>query len=562
MRRTILSLSLFCSAILSACGGETAAITDSGGSSSAGTASTGQVGSTTAPTTGATATVTDSGGSGAVSDSATGEGSSSGVATDGASTTDTGGSTGEPPPKPAICGDGVLDDGEACDDGNDIPTDGCTNLCTLPACGDGVTQMGEDCDAGADNGPGQACKADCTMNVCGDGDKGPGEGCDDGNMVDDDACGNDCALASCGDGKLQMGEQCDDGNLINTDACTNACTDAACGDGFQQGQEQCDKGNDNSDNGDCTSACKNAFCGDSLIWAAKETCDDGLDKNGPGQLCNGDCQKNVCGDGDKSPLEECDVKNGTCTPTCKLNKCGDKFVGAGETCDDGNFVNGDGCSMLCQKEVKCGIKLYKCGNGLDDDKDGKIDLLDPECTSPCDDDEGSYQTLLPGQNMDCKSDCYWDADSGVGNDNCQWNLKCDKQNPGKDIGCAYNAGEKMCTPQVPQLCLDVCVPLIPNGCDCFGCCQIAGQFYYLNSNPQCNLNNLAACNHCTFFPQCANPCDKQACEVCFGEDVDDLPPECNDTPKCDVGVTPCETLADCPGGQFCQTGCCVDIVPQ
>ena len=32
-----------------------------------------------------------------------------------------------------ICGDGILDVGEACDDGNDIDDDGCANDCTLPA---------------------------------------------------------------------------------------------------------------------------------------------------------------------------------------------------------------------------------------------------------------------------------------------------------------------------------------------------------------------------------------------------------------------------------------------
>jgi cysteine-rich repeat protein len=181
-----------------------------------------------------------------------------------------------------------------------------------------------------------------------------------------------------------------------------------------------------------------------------------------------------------------------------------------ETCDDGNKINGDGCSVNCVAELKCDGKLYKCGNGLDDDADGKIDLKDPECTSPCDDDEKSFQTSLPGQNLDCKSDCYWDANSGAGEDKCDWNLKCDPQNPGDDIGCKYDPGQKMCMMTQGDPCLDFCVPLIPNGCDCFGCCEISGKFVYLNSNPQCNLANLAACNSCTFNEQCANTCDARA----------------------------------------------------
>jgi len=39
---------------------------------------------------------------------------------------------------------------EACDDGNQIDDDGCTNACTLPACGDGIVQAGEACDGDSD----------------------------------------------------------------------------------------------------------------------------------------------------------------------------------------------------------------------------------------------------------------------------------------------------------------------------------------------------------------------------------------------------------------------------
>ena len=360
------------------------------------------------------------------------------------------------------------------------------------------------------------------------------------------------------------GDVHDNGNDVDTDACTSACTKAACGDGFTQPPESCDDGNANSDAGACTGNCTLAECGDGLVYAGQEECDN-ANNNGPGQACLGTCLKNVCGDGDKGPGEQCDLgaqnsNTGKCHLNCTLDVCGDKFVGPTETCDDGNKINGDGCSVNCIAELKCNGKLYKCGNGLDDDGDGKIDLKDPECTSPCDDDEKSFQTSLPGQNLDCKSDCYWDANSGAGEDKCEWNLKCDPLSPGDDIGCAYDKNLKMCTMTQPDPCLNFCVPLIPNGCDCFGCCEIAGKFYYLNSNPQCSLNNLGACNSCTFNKQCANSCEPAQCEVCFGQDVNDLPPECNDTPSCDNGL-PCLDETDCPGFNFCQTGCCVEIAP-
>ena len=51
------------------------------------------------------------------------------------------------PAEGAICGDGVIESGENCDDGNDNPTDSCTNQCSPPACGDSVVQSPEQCDA-------------------------------------------------------------------------------------------------------------------------------------------------------------------------------------------------------------------------------------------------------------------------------------------------------------------------------------------------------------------------------------------------------------------------------
>ena len=40
----------------------------------------------------------------------------------------------------ASCGDGIVQTGvEACDDGNNIDTDACTNSCEAATCGDGIT---------------------------------------------------------------------------------------------------------------------------------------------------------------------------------------------------------------------------------------------------------------------------------------------------------------------------------------------------------------------------------------------------------------------------------------
>jgi hypothetical protein len=77
--------------------------------------------------------------------------------------TTTGTDTGTTDP-PAGCGNGVLDDGEECDDGADNgPEAACYENCTQNVCGDGVVSPDEACDLGADNGPDNGCSTECAL---------------------------------------------------------------------------------------------------------------------------------------------------------------------------------------------------------------------------------------------------------------------------------------------------------------------------------------------------------------------------------------------------------------
>ena len=100
-----------------------------------------------------------------------------------------------------FCGDGTLDPGEECDDGNNVDGDGCSADCTVEGfCGDGVLDPGEECDDG-NNVDGDGCSANCTVEgFCGDGVLDPGEECDDGNNVDGDGCSANCTVERAGDG--------------------------------------------------------------------------------------------------------------------------------------------------------------------------------------------------------------------------------------------------------------------------------------------------------------------------------------------------------------------------
>ncbi len=203
------------------------------------------------------------------------------------------------------CGDGVLDPGELCDDGNTKDTDTCTSICEPARCGDGHVQ--------------------------------PGEACDDGNKNDIDGCTNSCTPpTNCGDNFVDPGELCDDGNQDPTDECTSLCKPASCGDGFVHDDvEACDDGPNNADDAACTASCAVAFCGDMLVQTGLETCDDGNDDD-----------------------------TDDCTALCAEAFCGDGIVHAvNEVCDDGNDIDTDGCSNECVPPRRVFIMFPVPGTG-------------------------------------------------------------------------------------------------------------------------------------------------------------------------------------------------------
>ena len=93
------------------------------------------------------------------------------------------------------CGDGTVDPGEVCDDGNTTSGDGCSADChSTEACGNSVVDVAshEQCDDG-NTTAGDGCSADCHLEYCGNGKLDPGEACDDGNNHNGDGCSGDCA---------------------------------------------------------------------------------------------------------------------------------------------------------------------------------------------------------------------------------------------------------------------------------------------------------------------------------------------------------------------------------
>ncbi|MEZ4381257.1 MAG: hypothetical protein R3A79_07900 [Nannocystaceae bacterium] len=257
-----------------------------------------------------------------------------------------------------------------------------------------------------------------------------------------------------------------------------------------------------------------------------------------------------------------DSPTGGSTTTGDATSTGDATTTTGVTSGEGSETATTG-GLECTP-VECNGKLLACGDCIDNDNDGKTDSEDVECISPCDDDEGSFATGLPGDGKDpCKQDCFFDGNSGSGDDGCNWSLKCDPENPGAPE-CPYDPDAK-CQDQQPQKCMESCQP--PPGCDCFGCCgvykdgELANVFLGADG---CSLDNFDACAPCTPVDNCFPlPCDPEACQPCINQP---LPPEC-DVFECPEGLGNCEVNSDCVGDPdtdlYCdqEVGCC-KIVPK
>lgn len=266
----------------------------------------------------------------------------------------------------------------------------------------------------------------------------------------------------------------------------------------------------------------------------------------------------------------------------------------------------------------CQGHTYQCGDCIDNDNDGLVDMQDPDCLGPCDGNEAGFDLLIPGGTgtAPCKLDCYFDQDTGSGNDECYWDHSCDPYSVAPNYypqgsACSYTPGAVIPPTALTceelelnqrQTCLDFCLPLVPNGCDCFGCCELpaeSGNYVWLGSwdlesgsskEGTCTLETQAdptKCHPCTPVEGCLNECGH--CELCLGKT--ELPPDCYGTPPdggtggtagaggtggsggsgtggtggepcggqvCPPGSDPCGLWCQppCPTGYFCLTGCC------
>lgn len=279
---------------------------------------------------GASASSGSTGGAPSASTSSSASGGSGGDAGNGGSGP---GGAGGATPMPPVCGDGLVNAPEQCDDRNTTAGDGCEANCkrTLPVCGDGDVEAGELCD----DGPADKCSATCAFDAA----KAP-------------VCASAVDLA---DPKLVMQD-----GLVTTYAGTTvggpkafgtaSCTQKSLGAAVRlhrftapkRGQYRFE-----------TVATPGGLA-DTVVWAYAD--------------CLDTTAAAVCVDdvgGEKMPAFSAYLPKGVSLfvvvggvgsgaytlKMTQLSSCGDGALGDGEICDDGNESDGDGCSSKCAPEL-------------------------------------------------------------------------------------------------------------------------------------------------------------------------------------------------------------------
>ena len=502
-----------------------------------------------------------------------------------------------------LCGNGDMDVGETCDDGNQIDEDDCRADCQINVCGDGKRDMQgdvqEECDelGGADSA---TCDNDCTLPRCGDNHTNAmftpvgaprGEQCDDGNVNSGDGCSADCASdESCGDNYVNddlpttgaacltatgagtnCPEVCDDGNQIAGDGCSPNClSEESCRNGILDASggpanppERCDDGNvDDTDT--CRNNCQAGFgCGNGTVDndgagpGLDEECDNGLGgisagPAGDSLACDRDCSVPICGDGlvNDAASEDCDpnavgANVDSCNADCSIPACGDgkvtrAFTPVGATGPE----QCDDMNTTAGDGCSATCQIETCGNGVTEAINGE------QC------DDGNLMDLDA-----CRNTCQFPrCGDGVASasEACDTNGNSQSCNIDCSIpACGDGKVNRSFTPSGatgPEQCDDMNTTA---GDGCSATCQIEtcgnGVTEAINGE-QCddgNLMDLDACRNTCQFPRCGDGV-ASASETC---DTNGNSQTCNldcSAPACGDGkLNPSFTPSGGPGPEQC-----------
>lgn len=243
---------------------------------------------------------------------------------------------------------------------------------TSSQCGNAIVNAGEECDSGPSNGLGPDCTVNCTNVRCGDGivTRSVGEECDSGTGATTQSCGRVCGQPTCD----ANGANCAGGCKWKIVACTGTGSSASSKVSSSASSLAAESGSSVPATATGSSSSSKVPPPSSLpgssLPGSSATALSSSSRPVASSVASSPRPSSAPAATVSSALSSASIRSATggvvpaSSAASSIERfqavCGDGWIHAPEACDDGNLLEGDGCTAKCAKGPHV---LPHCGDG-------------------------------------------------------------------------------------------------------------------------------------------------------------------------------------------------------